>query len=179
LTLSRIGSAQRLNEMEFYFPALSLQPKAIMALAQRHRFSDVDGLLDGLANLEAGVVNGYVKGYIDLIFEVDGCFYLADYKSNWLGNGYSDYHAQALMAAMTEHHYTLQYLLYTLALHRYLKLRLPGYAYERHFGGVYYLFLRGMQPQSGARLGVVAERPSGAFIEALDRLIEAPGDELS
>ncbi|MGD8912792.1 MAG: exodeoxyribonuclease V subunit beta [Candidatus Thiodiazotropha sp.] len=179
LTLSRIGSAQRLNEMEFYFPARSLQPKAIMALAQRHRFSDVDGLLDGLANLEAGVVNGYVKGYIDLIFEVDGCFYLADYKSNWLGNGYSDYHAQALMAAMTEHHYTLQYLLYTLALHRYLKLRLPGYAYERHFGGVYYLFLRGMQPQSGARLGVVAERPSGAFIEALDRLIEAPGDELS
>jgi exodeoxyribonuclease V beta subunit len=64
-------------------------------------------------------------------------------------------------------------------LHRYLKLRLPRYAYERHFGGVYYLFLRGMQPQSGARLGVVAERPSEAFIDALDRLIEAPGDEPS
>ncbi|MEW8027215.1 MAG: exodeoxyribonuclease V subunit beta [Candidatus Thiodiazotropha sp.] len=179
LTLSRIGLGQRLNEMEFYFPARSLQPKAIMALALRHRFSSVDGLIDGLANLQAGVVDGYVKGYIDLVFEVDGCFYLADYKSNWLGSSYSDYHPRALMTAMTEHHYTLQYLLYSLALHRYLKLRLPGYAYERHFGGVYYLFLRGMQPRSGARLGVVAERPSQGFIEALDRLIEVRSDEPS
>jgi exodeoxyribonuclease V beta subunit len=179
LTLSQIGPAQRLNEMEFYFPARSLQPKAIMALARHHRFSHIEGLLDGLANLHAGVVDGYVKGYIDLIFQVDGCFYLADYKSNWLGNGYSDYHPQALISAMTEHHYTLQYLLYSLALHRYLKLRLPGYAYEHHFGGVYYLFLRGMQPRSGARLGVFAERPSAAFIEALDRLIEARDDEFA
>jgi exodeoxyribonuclease V beta subunit len=80
------------------------------------------------------------------------------------------------MKAMKEHHYTLQYLLYTLALHRYLKLRLSDYHYERHFGGIYYLFLRGMQPQSGHRLGVVAERPPGGFIEALDRLIEGHSD---
>ncbi len=179
LTLSRIGSEQRLNEMEFYFPARSLQPKAIAALAQQHRFSNVDGLIDGLGKLHATVVDGYIKGYIDLIFEVDGCFYLADYKSNWLGKDYSDYHSRALMAAMIEHHYPLQYLLYTLALHRYLKLRLPEYEYERHFGGVYYLFLRGMQPRSGARLGVVAERPSVDFIEALDQLIEAHSDESS
>ncbi|MEW8287673.1 MAG: exodeoxyribonuclease V subunit beta [Candidatus Thiodiazotropha endolucinida] len=179
LTLSRIGPGQRLNEMEFYFPAKSLQPKAIMALARHHRFSDVDRLIDGLANLHASVENGYVKGYIDLVFEVDGCFYLADYKSNWLGNSYSDYHPRALTNAMIEHHYTLQYLLYSLALHRYLKLRLPDYVYEHHFGGVYYLFLRGMQPQTGARLGVVAERPSQGFIEALDRLIEARSDESS
>ncbi|MEW8373001.1 MAG: exodeoxyribonuclease V subunit beta [Candidatus Thiodiazotropha sp.] len=176
LTLSRIPGERRLNEMAFYFPARSLQAKTIMALAEAHRFAGVDGLIDGLAGLRAGVVDGYVKGYIDLVFEADGCFYLADYKSNWLGNSYADYHPQALRTAMVEHRYTLQYLLYTLALHRYLKLRLPGYAYERHFGGVYYLFLRGMRPRSGARLGVVAERPSEAFIEALDRMIEAHSD---
>ncbi|MBT2989415.1 MAG: exodeoxyribonuclease V subunit beta [Candidatus Thiodiazotropha sp. (ex Ctena orbiculata)] len=176
LTLSRISGEQRLNEMAFYFPARSLRTKTMLALAEEHRFAGVDGLIDGLASLRAGVVDGYVKGYIDLVFEADGCFYLADYKSNWLGNSYADYHPQALRTAMVEHRYTLQYLLYTLALHRYLKLRLPGYDYERHFGGVYYLFLRGMQPQSGARLGVVAERPSEAFIEALDRMIEAHSD---
>ncbi|MEW8508519.1 MAG: exodeoxyribonuclease V subunit beta [Candidatus Thiodiazotropha sp.] len=172
LTLNRIANEHRLNEMEFYFPARSLQTTAILGLAGEHRFAGTGLLLDGLANLHAGVVDGYVKGFIDLVFEVDGCFYLADYKSNWLGNRYADYHPQAMQAAMVEHHYPLQYLLYTLALHRYLKLRLPDYAYERHFGGVYYLFLRGMRPQSGTRLGVVAERPSEAFIQALDSLIE-------
>ncbi|MES9992740.1 MAG: exodeoxyribonuclease V subunit beta [Candidatus Thiodiazotropha sp.] len=172
LTLNQIANTQRLNEMAFYFPAGSLQTTAILGLAKEHCFSGVDGLIDGLANLHAGVEEGYVKGYIDLVFEVGGRFYLADYKSNWLGNDYADYHPQALQTAMAEHRYTLQYLLYTLALHRYLKLRLPGYAYEYHFGGVYYLFLRGMQPRSGTRLGVVAERPSQGFIEALDRLIE-------
>ncbi|MES9970517.1 MAG: exodeoxyribonuclease V subunit beta [Candidatus Thiodiazotropha sp.] len=179
LTLRRIGASQRLNEMEFYFPARSLRPKAIAALAQHHRFSNLDGMLDGLSNLRVPAVDGYIKGYIDLIFEDDGCYYLADYKSNWLGNGYRDYHPQAMTAAMIEHHYPLQYLLYTLALHRYLKLHLPDYAYERHFGGVYYLFLRGMQPRSGTRFGIVAERPSGDFIEALDQMIEAHSDEPS
>jgi exodeoxyribonuclease V beta subunit len=176
LTLSQIGQSGRINEMAFYFLARSLKPKAIMALAQRYCFSAEDGLLDGLANLHAGVEDGYVKGYIDLVFEWNGRFYLADYKSNWLGNSHNDYHPRALMGAMREHHYTLQYLLYALALHRYLKLRLPDYTYERHFGGIYYLFLRGMQPQSGHHLGVVAERPSEAFIEALDRLIEGDGN---
>jgi exodeoxyribonuclease V beta subunit len=177
LTLGRIAGAQRVNEMEFHFPARSLRPGAIVALARRYRFPGVDGLVDGLANLHAGVADGYVKGYIDLVFEADGRFHLADYKSNWLGNDYGDYHPKALAAAMAEHHYALQYLLYTLALHRYLKVRLSGYEYERHFGAVYYLFLRGMQPRSGPGLGVVAERPSADFIQALDALIGTPGNE--
>jgi exodeoxyribonuclease V beta subunit len=176
LMLNQVSLGERINEMAFYFRARSLQPKAVMALAEHHRFSPDNGLLGGLANLHARVEDGYVTGYIDLVFEHGGRFYLADYKSNWLGEGYHDYHPQTLMNAMREHHYTLQYLLYTLALHRYLKLRVPGYAYERHFGGVYYLFLRGMRPRSGHRLGVVAEKPSAAFIEALDRLIEGRGD---
>ncbi|MEJ2466223.1 MAG: hypothetical protein P8045_11045 [Candidatus Thiodiazotropha sp.] len=73
---------------------------------------------------------------------------------------------------MLEHGYPLQYALYTLALHRYLGCRLEDYDYERHFGGVFYLFLRGLTPQSGAAFGVVAERPGWGFIDALDKLID-------
>ncbi|MCU7906260.1 MAG: exodeoxyribonuclease V subunit beta [Candidatus Thiodiazotropha sp. (ex Epidulcina cf. delphinae)] len=176
LSLSMIGPRQRRNEMAFYFPVHALDPKAIKGLAERYRFSDAAGLLDGLDSLHAEVVDGFIKGYIDLVFEADGRFYLADYKSNWLGDSCSDYHQQALLTAMISHHYALQYLLYSLALHRYLRLRQPEYEYERHFGGVYYLFLRGMRPQTGCRLGVVAERPSRDFIEALDRLVMEGAD---
>ena len=72
---------------------------------------------------------------------------------------------------MLEHGYPLQYALYTLALHRYLRRRIEGYDYDRHMGGVYYLFLRGMNPESGCKRGVVAERPEATFIEALDSLV--------
>jgi exodeoxyribonuclease V beta subunit len=108
---------------------------------------------------------------------MEGRYYLADYKSNWLGNSLEDYHQAALEQAMVHHSYPLQYAIYTLALHRYLSLRLPDYDYECHFGGVYYLFLRGMQPQRGAGFGVVAERPSKEFVEALDRLMQEAEDD--
>ncbi|MET0010752.1 MAG: hypothetical protein ABW109_23095, partial [Candidatus Thiodiazotropha sp. 6PLUC4] len=116
-------------------------------------------------------VDGFIKGYIDLVFEVQGRYYLADYKSNWLGADYPAYHKQALAQAMVGHHYSLQYVLYTLALHRYLRLRIPDYSYDRHFGGVFYLFLRGMHPDGDHQLGILQERPPAEFIEALDNLI--------
>ena len=171
IVLGRVTPEQRLNEMEFYFPVSGFDPKQIRHLAERHRFSDTQGLLDGLGDLSTDAVDGFIKGYIDLIFEAQGRYYLADYKSNWLGNDDSDYHSQALYKAMAGHHYSLQYLLYTLALHRYLRQRIPEYDYERHFGGVFYLFLRGIRRQSGHRLGIVAERPSASFIAALDSLV--------
>jgi exodeoxyribonuclease V beta subunit len=67
-----------------------------------------------------------------------------------------------------ERRYDLQYLLYTLALHRYLRRRLPAYEYEHHFGGVYYLFLRGMRPETGPRCGVYFDRPALDLVEELD-----------
>jgi exodeoxyribonuclease V beta subunit len=65
----------------------------------------------------------------------------------------------------------LQYLIYTLALHRFLRARHPGYDYERHFGGVYYLFLRGISPERGAGYGVYADRPSATLIANLDAYV--------
>jgi exodeoxyribonuclease V beta subunit len=171
LMLRQITSKQRLNEMAFHFPVSAFPIQRVVQLSKRYRFSQTQGLLEGLSNLKIHTVDGFIKGFIDLVFEVEGRYYLADYKSNWLGSDYPDYHQQALYQAMNEHHYPLQYMLYTLALHRYLRLRLPGYDYERHFGGVYYLFLRGMRPQNVPQQGIVAERPSADFIDALDQLV--------
>ena len=78
---------------------------------------------------------------------------------------------------MTRHHYVLQYLLYSVALHRHLRLRVPGYDYEQHFGGVYYLFVRGMAPEHPVGTGVFADRPSRALVEALSALLGEPAGE--
>ena len=75
---------------------------------------------------------------------------------------------------MAHGHYFLQYHLYALALHRYLERRLPGYAYEQHFGGVYYLFVKGMSPATGCECGVFFERPPQARLAALSSLLASP-----
>ena len=171
LTLGQVTREKRLDEMEFYFPVHGLDPALIQRLGERHGFSPHSALTQGLGGVSSERLDGFIKGFIDLTFEWQGRYYLADYKSNWLGQGVEAYHPEALQGAMLEHGYPLQYALYTLALHRYLRRRIEGYDYDRHMGGVYYLFLRGMTPESGPERGVVAERPEAAFIEALDRLV--------
>jgi exodeoxyribonuclease V beta subunit len=172
LLLAGVARSRRIDEMGFHFPVRQLDPRQIQRLGESHHFSPHTRLIRGLGGVTAERLNGFIKGFIDLIFEWRGRYYLIDYKSNWLGLGGEAYHLEALHKAMLEHGYPLQYALYTLALHRYLRHRLADYDYERHFGGVYYLFLRGMSPQSGCDYGVVAERPDMAFVTALDRLID-------
>jgi exodeoxyribonuclease V beta subunit len=110
-------------------------------------------------------LNGMVKGFIDLVFCHQDRYYVLDYKSNYLGQNQQAYSAQAMAAAMLEHRYDLQYVLYTLALHRLLKARLPDYHYQRHMGGVLYLFLRGVDADGQ---GVYGDKPSQVLIETLD-----------
>ncbi|MCH2108395.1 MAG: UvrD-helicase domain-containing protein [Polyangiaceae bacterium] len=112
---------------------------------------------------------GFLRGFIDLIFEHRGRFYVLDYKSNDLGEHLNDYHWAAMADSMSEHHYFLQAALYSLALHRYLAWRLPDYSYQRYFGGVRYAFLRGMAPGNPAQ-GVFAFRLTEECIQKLDRL---------
>ncbi|MEJ2455037.1 MAG: exodeoxyribonuclease V subunit beta [Candidatus Thiodiazotropha sp.] len=177
LKLSQVGRARRVDEMGFHFPVRGLETSAISRLGERHRFSAVPEMTAGLGCVTGGRLQGFVKGFIDLVFEWEGRYYLVDYKSNWLGSGIGDYHQGALRDAMLEHGYPLQYALYTLALHRYLGLRLADYDYERHFGGVYYLFLRGITPHTGSEYGVVAERPAHGFVDALDKLMRQVSHE--
>lgn len=116
-------------------------------------------------------LNGMLKGFIDLTFEYSGKYYVADYKSNHLGDNIQSYQPSALEHAMQEHDYHLQSILYTLALHRWLKLILSDYDYERHIGGAYYLFLRGMEHDK-VNSGVYYLKPQRSLIEQLDTLFQ-------
>ena len=147
-------------ELEFFLPMGRVTAPALTALCQQHDPLSRDGKPLGFAT-----VQGMLKGFIDLVFEWQGRWYLLDYKSNHLGMSPADYGRPALERAMREHRYDLQYQLYSLALHRLLALRLPGYDFDRHFGGVFYLFLRGM-PQGG----IFHARPSRELVLGLDRL---------
>jgi exodeoxyribonuclease V beta subunit len=146
--------------MAFYFPLESLRLE---------RFNQV--LRDfGHAPLpeRSGTLHGLMTGFIDLVFCWQGKYYLADYKSNHLGSQPEDYCPARLAAAMQEHRYDLQYLIYTVALHRFLGQRLRGYSYEQHFGGALYLFLRGMSFPSPSAGGIFTARPPCALVERLD-----------
>jgi len=166
LTLSQLGIKQKMVEMEFYLPISTLQASQLNQVLQQHGY---------VAGLDFDTLKGMLKGFIDLTFEHQGQFYIADYKSNHLGDKYSDYTHSAMANAIDSHRYNLQYILYTLALHRYLSLRLPEYHYQEHIGGCYYLFLRGMHPEHPGA-GVFYDKPPQALIEQLDRLFTGHTD---
>jgi exodeoxyribonuclease V beta subunit len=117
-------------------------------------------------------VRGFMKGFMDLVFRHDERFYLIDWKSNFLGPSLDDYKPEALVKTMEEDFYILQYHLYVLAVHRYLRMRLPGYGYDTHFGGVFYIFLRGVDPSNATDTGIFRDRPAKETIDYLgDTLI--------
>jgi exodeoxyribonuclease V beta subunit len=156
-------------EMEFWFAAAHVDTGALDALVQRHT-------LAGAARpaLLPQQLNGMLKGFIDLVFEHEGRYFVADYKSNRLGAGDADYTPAAMQAQVLRHRYELQYTLYLFALHRLLRSRLPDYDYDRHVGGAVYLFLRGHAAAGG---GLHLERPPRQLMEALDALFSGAGRE--
>ncbi|TNI93604.1 exodeoxyribonuclease V subunit beta [Aeromonas allosaccharophila] len=165
--LRELAPERKQVELEFFLPMGRVTAPALTALCQQH-----DPLSRGNKPLSFATVQGMLKGFIDLVFEWQGRWYLLDYKSNHLGMSPADYSRPALERAMAEHRYDLQYQLYSLALHRLLTLRLPCYDFEQHFGGVFYLFLRGM-PQGG----IFHTRPSRELVSGLDKLFRE-GSEL-
>ena len=167
LCLGGIPRTRRLDEMGFDFRAAGLSPELLRGLGARHAERLPESLRRQVQNLKFSTVRACVTGRIDLVFESEGRYHLVDYKSHLLGADPADYVPGRLDAVMRQDGYGLQYLFYTLALHRYLRWRLPDYQYERHFGAIYYLFLRGMEPARAAS-GVWRTRLPEAFIEELD-----------
>ena len=165
LRLRDIGPADRLTELEFHFPLSDLDPAGLRALLGR--FADYRHTASGLT---FEPLRGLMRGFIDLCVRHEGRYYILDYKSNRLGGRLSDYGADGMRREVRRHRYDLQYLIYSLAMHRFLGQRLPGYDYARHFGGVFYLFLRGLRPELGPDLGVWQARPPLELIQGLDRL---------
>ncbi|MFB2685014.1 exodeoxyribonuclease V subunit beta [Shewanella mangrovisoli] len=162
LCLAALAPQHTLVEMEFYLPLNRLKDMELNQLLGQFGYN---------TELQFDELQGMLKGFIDLTFEYQGKFYIADYKSNHLGDNIQAYHHSALKQAIGDHRYDLQYILYSLALHRYLAMRLPNYDYDTHIGGCYYLFLRGMSVQYPG-FGIYYDKPPKALILALDGLFQ-------
>jgi exodeoxyribonuclease V beta subunit len=151
-------------EMEFWFASHKVDVLKLDALVCQYTHNGVPRVA-----AEPVLLNGMFKGFIDLTFEHDGRYYVADYKSNWLGADDAAYTEQAMEHSILDNRYDLQYVLYLLALHRQLKVRLADYDYDRHVGGALYIFLRGTR---AASQGVYFARPPRELIERLDRMFQ-------
>ncbi|MCO6556182.1 MAG: exodeoxyribonuclease V subunit beta [Gilliamella sp.] len=163
LILSQVLMGQHINELQFYLPIRkTVTSQQLDSLCKQY-----DHLSRLCPELDFESVQGMLRGFIDLVFKFEGKYYVVDYKSNWLGECVDAYSQEALEKVMCDHRYDLQYQLYCLALHRFLKGRLSNYQYQTHFGGVYYLFLRGMPEQ-----GIFYHLPQQEFIEELDKLFD-------
>ncbi|MHA1056962.1 exodeoxyribonuclease V subunit beta [Enterobacter mori] len=174
ISLSQLTAKDKQVEMEFYLPIASpLKADALDALIREY-----DPLSAGCPPLNFRQVQGMLKGFIDLVFRHEGRYYLLDYKSNWLGDSSDAYTQDAMASAMQQHRYDLQYQLYTLALHRYLRHRIADYRYEDHFGGVIYLFLRGVDA-TDPNSGIFSTRPDAALIEKMDELFATTTEEMA
>lgn len=170
--LGQILPQARLAEMEFVMPLGLLQASQLNQMLSRY-----DALSQQAHPLRFEQIQGMLKGFIDLVFCVEGRYYVLDYKSNYLGDSASDYNRAAMEQAMIEHRYDFQYQIYALALHRFLAQRIEDYDYQQHFGGVYYIFMRGVTNQANTQTqtGVYFSRPSEAFLNALDDLFQGEG----
>ncbi|HFT0268884.1 TPA: exodeoxyribonuclease V subunit beta [Klebsiella pneumoniae] len=172
IALNQLAARDKQVEMAFYLPiAQLLTAERLDALIRQY-----DPLSADTPPLDFRKVRGMLKGFIDLVFRHEGRYYLLDYKSNWLGEDREAYTRPAMEQAMRAHRYDLQYQLYSLALHRYLRHRLADYDYDRHFGGVIYLFLRGMDGQEGGQ-GIFTTRPVRPLIDGLDQLFAGETQE--
>lgn len=160
-SLAAVATRDRLNELDFELPlgggdtpgpgAASMHAVADLLRAHLPADDDLSSYADQLAALPDTVLRGYLTGSIDAVLRIpDGAghrYVIVDYKTNRLGTGdltVEHYRREHMVAEMIRSHYPLQALLYAVALHRYLRWRLPGYDPARHLGGARYLFVRGM-----------------------------------
>jgi exodeoxyribonuclease V beta subunit len=161
-SLAALEQVRIVREMPFYF-----HPDRIVTEEINTILADEPTVTP----LARRVMQGYLTGFVDLFCEHRGRYYIVDYKTNYLGDLASDYAPDNLVRAMEAHNYGLQYWIYTLVLHRHLTQVLPGYTYEDRFGGVMYLFVRGMEP-SRPGSGVYFSLPGKRILDRLSMCVE-------
>ena len=157
-SLAALDQARIVREMPFYFHPDRIATEEINTILANE---------PTVTPLARKVMQGYLTGFVDLFCEHRGRYYILDYKTNYLGDAVSDYAPDNLVRAMTAHNYGLQYWIYTLVLHRHLTQVLTGYTYEGRFGGVMYLFVRGMMP-SRPGSGVYFTLPDKGVLDRLN-----------
>jgi exodeoxyribonuclease V beta subunit len=164
--LAELGPQERLEELEFHLAA---------AHPEFGKPPVTEEILVQVLGPETGHITkgkqlaGFLSGFMDLVFRHKGKWWILDWKSNHLGNSAERYGREPLERAMKEHNYHLQYHLYTVALARYLKVASGGeFEYERDFGGVLYMFIRGVD---GKGSGIYHARPAREVIDRLEAML--------
>lgn len=168
-SLSQLTQQDTLREAEFYFPMPGQSTDELLRLVNQFRG-------DEPLSLNAINLKGMMHGFIDLIFRWGDKYYVADYKSNHLGNQFSDYTADQLWLNMMAHHYDVQYSIYAVALHKFLTMKLPDYSPAKHFGGVYYFYLRGMHPNNAT--GIFHRKLDENYLLELERSLGGDIEEV-
>jgi len=173
--LKDVSPNERLSELKFnYIFHQKLQTGQLVQALSEYAYS-VFGLDPSrIAVRELFISGGFLNGAIDLLFRHNGKLYIADWKSNRISGRFSGFSADGVKAEMAEHTYYLQYLIYTVAVMKYLSLHLghpaTGEEYDRLFGGVYYFFMRGVDCSRPGQ-GIFFDRPPFTLIQKLDDLI--------
>ncbi len=165
-SLRDLPNESRKPELQFTFPINAL------TTAKLAKVFGLARLPLQIGRLQFPPVNGFLTGFIDLTFAHDDRFYFVDWKSNWLGADRSAYRPELLVAEMDRKFYTLQLCLYSVALHRYLRARKSDYDFDRHFGGAFYIFLRGIDPTEPGN-GVHFQRLERSFVKQLSAVFES------
>ncbi|MBF0120683.1 MAG: UvrD-helicase domain-containing protein [Desulfobacterales bacterium] len=171
-SLSKLSKKDFLYELSFYYPIKKMTPEILKNIFSTYilpsHFNSKD-FTEKIEDITFKPIEGFMQGSIDLVFQWEGKYYLLDWKTNHLGNSYEDYSYDNISKAMLEHLYVLQYLIYTVALNKYLSSRLSDYCYDKHFGGVFYLFVRGINPEISDN-GIFYDLPSKEFINKFSKL---------
>jgi exodeoxyribonuclease V beta subunit len=170
--LASIPMQKRLNELAFFFPLARIDSGRIKQVFMENANQELHrGFPEQLERLIFSPTRGFMRGYIDMVFEHAGKYFVVDWKSNFLGVAATDYGSEQLRKEMVRSFYTLQYHLYVLAVHMFLKRRKPNYDYEHDFGGVFYFFIRGVDANLGSNFGIFSDRPAMEMVDALGRVL--------
>ena len=166
-TLRDIKNENRLNELEFYYPIRKISSETLSSLFREIPAFENSEFPSRIEELDFSPVQGYMHGFIDMLFSHAGKYYIVDWKTNHLGKSRNYYSSKNIRKNMEASCYILQYYIYTLAVHKYLNSRITGYDYTRDFGGVFYLYVRGMDPRL-KESGIFYDRPDRETVERMD-----------
>lgn len=183
--LSNLKAFDCARELDYFLPCKDFKVRVLNGICHNFYESEVKAFeltsIPELPDLKKSNFKGFMNGSLDLVAkfvtETGPKFYMIDYKSNYLGNSYSRYTQQKILKSIFESRYDVQILFYSLALYRFLKTSLPNFSYENDFGGVMYLYLRGMNSFDARSSGQFYVKPSEALIERLDKLFNGINED--
>ena len=168
LKLKKISNKNKLPEMEFLFSLKKgIDTKRLYSFINSYAKEKGFILNEFSKTLRDKLINGYMTGFIDLIFRYEDKYYIIDWKSNKLNGTPEGFTTSGLKSEISKHYYFLQYLIYTVAVDKYLQAHIENYDYNIHFGGVYYIFLRGVDSSESSERGFFFDKPDKKYINEL------------